>query len=386
MRVGFRAWGILVAILAFACGARSTRRPEAQPPEGAIPEPSGNRGTAGAGAANPAQPIASAGSDAASAEGGAPQAGGEAPGAGAGPIEPCAGIAPLCSPGEPLCDPTLGVTATCDECGLARPDPGGKPCARLIASDKESSHVCIVRGTNEMQCRPGWDSIRRSVVPPETREVLLRDDGAAYENEHNRPCLRTGPTAYSCFPGPGCSHATLGDYGLCAVCDGKLNCQGSVTLPAVVPDPLIDITITDDTLFTLGAVGVTANHRAPRLPDFWKGSPRELRVDSYMNGCIVSTLNELACWFNGVTEPLLPSAWVGFRKLVPMGLPQACMLDGEGRVGCGDVFVGEAPPRFELANVVDLVASSSLACALTREGRVHCWDAQGAPIELPPDW
>ena len=69
-----------------------------------------------------------------------------------------------------------------------------------------------------------------------------------------------------------------------------------------------------------------------------------------------------------------------------MTLPQACMLDAEGRVGCGDVFVGVAPPLFDVANVVDLVASSSLACALTREGRVQCWDALGTAVELPADW
>lgn len=383
MWVGLCPLGVVTITLALACGGRSTDRPDTLLPDSGEPTPRGGGGAGHAGAANPqppmTRPLAGAGGE-------APGAGGEGPLAGAGPIEPCAGIAALCTPGEPLCDPALGVTAICDECGLPRPEAEGKQCARLIASDKESSTVCVVRGATELQCWPTWSGIQSGVVPPETREVLLRDDSAAQESELSRACMRTDAAAYSCFQGAECSHVTVGDYGLCAICQGNLTCKGDVTLPALLPNPLLDITITDNALYSLGAAGVSAYTWGPILPDFWRGSPRELRVDHYEGGCIISTSNELACWESLSQPPLLPSAWTGFRKFVPMTLPQACMLDEQGRVGCGDVFVGMAPPLFDVANVVDLVASSSLACALTREGRVHCWDAQGAALELPPDW
>lgn len=356
------------------------------PPDSIEPGPTGYGGAESAGAASGGPPSAGSGGDVPGLGGQMPGAGGEAPSAGAGPVEECAGVSALCAPGEPLCDPALGVTAVCDECGRPRPDENARPCVRLIASDKESNTVCVVRGATELQCWPTWSGIQGRVVPPETREVLLRDDSAAAESQLGTACLRTGADAYSCFQDADCSHVTVGDNAVCAICDGELACKGDVTLPAFLPDPLIDITITDSALFSLGAAGVSAYDLAPRLPDFWQGSPRELRVDHFAGGCIVSTSNEMACWVRGLSEPMLRSAWTGFRKWVPMTLPQACMLDAEGRAGCGDVFVGVAPPLFDVTNVVDLVGSSSLACALTREGRVHCWDAQGAPLELPHDW
>jgi hypothetical protein len=383
MRVGLGPLGVLTTTVALACGGRSTDRREALLPDSADPTPPGSGGAGNAGAANPQDPMVR---PLAGTGGESPGAGGEGAHAGAGPIDACAGIAAMCTPGEPLCDPALGVTAICDDCGLARADEEGKPCARLIASDKESSTVCVVRGATELQCWPTWSGIQSGVVPAETLEVLLRDDSAAQENELGRACLRTGATAYSCFGNADCSRVTVGDNAVCAICDGQLTCKGDVTLPAFPADPPIDITITDSTLFSLGAAGVSAYDWAPLLPDFWRGSPRDLRVDHYMAGCIVSTSNELACWESLSQPPLLASAWTGFRKFVPMTLPRACMLDAQGKVGCGDVFVGMAPPLFDVANVVDLVASSSLACALTREGRVHCWDAEGAALDLPPDW
>ncbi|HYJ11491.1 MAG TPA: hypothetical protein VEX18_20860 [Polyangiaceae bacterium] len=383
MWVGLGPLGVLTITLALACGGRSTDRSDTLLPDSPDPNPTGRGGAGTAGGANPQEPTAP---PLAGAGGEAPGAGGEAAGAGAGPIDACAGVAMLCTPGEPLCDPALGVTAICDECGVARPDGEATLCARLIASDKESSTVCVVRGATELECWPTWSGIQSGVVPPETREVLLRDDSAAQENEYGRPCMRTGVTTYSCFGSADCSRVTVGDDSVCAICDGQLVCKGNVTLPEFHIDPPIDITITDSALFSLGAAGVSAYTWGPILPDFWRGSPRDLRVDHFMGGCIVSTSNELACWESLSQPPLLPSAWTGFRKFVPMSLPQACMLDTHGRVGCGDVFVGVAPPLFDVANVVDLVASSSLACALTREGRVHCWDYQGAALELPPDW
>lgn len=369
-------------MLALACGGKSTERLDTMRPDAATPVVAGNAGAGSAGGAGPippTQPIGGAGGEALSA-------GGEAPTAGTGPIDLCGGVVPRCTPGEVLCHPALGVTAICDECGLAQPENAGKPCARLIASDKESNNVCVVRGATDLQCWPAWSAIQSGMVPAETREVLLRDDGAASGNEFGGTCVRTADSAYSCFEGSDCSHVTVGDTAVCAICYGKVTCKGTLTLPAFATDPPIDMTITDSALFSLGAAGLAAYDLAPRLPEFWRGSPRELRVDHYTGGCIISTANEVACWLQSPTQPLIASDWTGFRKLVPMTLPRACVLDSEGRVGCGDVFVGAAPPRFDEADVVDLVASSSMACALTREGRVLCWDEQGAALELPPDW
>lgn len=278
------------------------------------------------------------------------------------------------------------MTATCDDCGIPRPNQDAKLCARLIASDKESNNVCVVLGATELQCWPAWGDATTSAVPADTRELLLRDDGASAPTGQLDPCLRSERGAYSCLGNAtGCSRAAVGDYGACAICDGKLNCHGDITAPAALPEPLIDLAIIDGSLFALGAAGVAVLDLPPRLPEFWKGSPRELRVDHQLAGCMFSELDEMACWSNPGL-PWLRSAWTGFRKWVPMTMPQACVLDVEGRVGCGDVFEDAAPTLFEAEDAVDVVASASLACALTRTGRVRCWNAQGKALDLPTGW
>jgi hypothetical protein len=289
-------------------------------------------------------------------------------------------------PGERLCDPTLGVSATCDECGVSRPFDDSAPCVRLIASDKESSSVCVVRGATELQCWARSGITNTVAIPADTREVLLRDDGASAPFGELYACLRSAGGGYSCLGNASnCSHAAVGDSGACAICEGKPSCRGDITLPAALTEPLIDLAITDGTLFTLGGAGLAAFDLPASLPDFWKGTPRELRVDHQGGGCMLSTLGEMACWTNPAL-PLLPSAWTGFRKWVPMTLPQACVLDGQGRVACGNVLDDPSPTPLPASNVVDVVASSSLVCALTREGRVLCWDFEGKPLELPASW
>jgi hypothetical protein len=371
----------LATLLAFACGGRSTERQDASPspPDPIAPDPIAKGGSSegSAGAANQIPPLPE------------PSTGGaeSTAGGGADSTDPCAGVEPSCAPGEPICDPILGVTATCGECGEPRPNEDATPCIRLIASDKESNYVCVVRGATELQCWPNWSNTAPGVVSAQTREVLLPDDGASLpQGELMAPCVRTGVSAYSCFPGAeNLSRVAIGDSGACALGNGKLFCGQGIVMPAALPDPIVDISITDNNLVVLGATGVAINDQPPHLPDFWQGTPRQVRVDHELSGCMFSTLNEMACW-TGPGLPLRPSAWTGFRKWIPMTMPQACVLDARGRVGCGNVLEDAAPVLFDVERAVDLVASASLACALTREGRVLCWNAQGSPLELPAGW
>lgn len=369
-------------LLAWACGGRSTERqePNPSPPKPVAPGPSGkggssNLGSAGTATQTPVMPEPSAGGAENTGSGGADSS------------EPCAGVEPVCAPGEPICDPVLGVTATCSECGEPRPNDDATPCIRLIASDKESNYVCVVRGATELQCWPNWRNVEPGVVSAETREVLLPDDGASEPQGYfMNPCVRTDVGVYSCLPGAeNVSRIAVGDSGVCALGNGKLFCEQGILVPPAVSDPIIDISIADNSLAALGATGVAMNDLPPRLPDFWQGTPRQVRVDHELDGCIFSTLNEMACWTDP-REPLLPSSWTGFRKWIPMTMPLACILDSEERVACGNVFDDASPTPLEAANVVDLVASASLVCALTREGRVLCWNAQGDPLELPAGW
>lgn len=363
-----------------ACGGRSTERQEANPspPKPVAPGPSGKGGggnSASAGTANqkPVMPEPSAGGAENTASGGADS------------TEPCAGVEPVCAPGEPVCDPLLGVSAGCDECGALQPAADAKRCARLLASDKERNLVCVVMGATDLQCWSTWGDAVSRKVPAETREVLLNDNGAYTPSYPWYPCVRTGSDQYSCFPGTaGISRVAVGDYGSCAISDGTLLCLGGAG-PGVPPKPAIDVDISDATVFTLGGAGFAPGDWKPRLPDFWQGTPRSLRVDHQSAGCMVSTLDEMACWAD-VSQPFVRSAWTGFRKWLPMTLPRACVLDAKGRMGCGDILQDPAPAFFDTTNVVDIVASSSLACALTREGHVHCWNADGKPLELPADW
>ena len=42
--------------------------------------------------------------------------------------------------------------------------------------------------------------------------------------------------------------------------------------------------------------------------------------------------------------------------------------------------------RLDIEAARMLGADGIVVGSLTREGRVHCWDYQGAALELPPDW
>jgi hypothetical protein len=95
--------------------------------------------------------------------------------------------------------------------------------------------------------------------------------------------------------------------------------------------------------------------------------------------------NELGCWLspNGAIQD---TSWHGkFRKLAPTTLPQACVLDEQGQVACGNILQDTELEPLGEPGMLDLVASSSEVCALSRAGKVSCWRG-GAPREVPDGW
>ena len=363
----YRSWGLLAVLSALACGGKATehQRESPVPTDPAVPDPVAVGGHQDDGAGANA--------------GAAPPAGG---------TDTCAGVEPSCAPGASICDPRLGVTAKCNDCGAPKPVAAAQRCARLIASDKASNLVCVVLGATELQCWTTRGTPSLGVVPADSREIFLNDDNASAPQAEVHPCVRTESDEYSCFPGIlGITRVAVGDWGACAISDDKVVCREGATAPGVPPDPVLDVTITDNTVFTLGPAGFAPGDWQPRMPDFWRGTPRSLHVDHQEAGCMVSTLDEMACWANTATSaPFERSAWSGYRKWLPMTLPQACVLDAQGRIGCGNVLEDAAPTWLDATNVIDLAASASLVCALTREGHVQCWNAAGAALEVPEGW
>ena len=286
-----------------------------------------------------------------------------------------------------MCDPVLGVRTTCSECSEPLPNPSGSPCVRLLASDKESNGICVVIGQTELECWSGWGEPRRGAVPSDTTQVLPPDDFSSLQLslEPLRLCTRSGASDVSCL-GDGCTRVAVGDYGACGICDGQLYCTGELTAPAEVPQPLLDVAVTDNIVFVLGTTGLESTFRSRLPPTFVEGAALRLLVDHYEAGCVLSDRDELAC-FEPSADSFVASPWHGpFRKLVLQTMPQACVLGMDRRLRCGDVLSELEPQPYALDNVVDIAASSSLICGLTLDGHVQCWDASGQLLEMPAGW
>jgi hypothetical protein len=328
----------------------------------------------------------SAGAPGAGAPGaGAPGSGGEA---GSPQQVPCAGVDPWCEPGQSVCDPVLGVRTACSECGEPLPNPTGSPCVRLIATDKESNGVCVVLGQTELQCWQTWGEPHHSVVPSDTTQVFLPDDFSSLQLPSLEPlrlCTRSGASEVSCL-GSGCTRVAAGDYGACGICGGQLYCAGQLTALADPPQPLLDVAVTDNFVFVLGASGLKSTFRPLISPTFAEGKPLGLLVDHWEAGCVISDRDELAC-FESPAESFVASPWRGpFRKVVLQTMPRACVLGMDRRLRCGDVLGELEPQPYAPEDVVDIAASSSLICALTLDGYVQCWDHSAQPLEMPVGW
>ncbi|HVY25683.1 MAG TPA: hypothetical protein VHB79_04000 [Polyangiaceae bacterium] len=384
-----RTWGVLASVVTLGCGG-NTRH--GQPLQQPTPSDAGgmlNGAGSGGATSKPMKPLPLGGAagSATTSWGGAETSGGDSTSqGGAEPINPCAGIVPRCLAGEPVCDPVRGKLTTCSDCG--EPLPGGEAaCTRILASDKESNGVCVVRSSDQLGCWTGWGQGQTNVLPADVVELVLGDDFASAQNPLS-PCVRKSSGEYSCLSGAKDSlRLAVGDSGLCAIFSNhELYCEGSVNKPAVlVPSP-VDMTITDGSAFVLGAIGVVAIDLPARLPTFWKGTPAKLLVDHQSAGCIVSDLGELACWTD-LTEALRPSPWDGkYRKLVLATMPRACVLDDERQVRCGDIFADAEPAPLGTNDAVDVTASASTVCALSVAGRVSCWNGAGEPLEVPEGW
>jgi hypothetical protein len=313
-------------------------------------------------------------------------AGGAGEGGAGGAPDPCEGVMPRCEPGEVACDPMLGKLGTCDACGaVAAADVDGPDCARIIASDKESRVVCVVLGSDRLQCWPGWGTTTETIAPRDTVDVLLPDDGA-HANGVTQ-CFLSSAGLHSCLPSSECARVHLSDTALCGICSGKLYCKDERgTKPPEIQAP-IDIGLTDDAVVLVGSLGVQAYDITLPLPSEWKGAPVSIAVDHQHGGCIVSDQQEVSCWAN-LTDGLKPSRWSGsFKKLAGLTLPRACTLDQARRVGCGDVFEDAAPTPVGDADSVGIAVSSYQVCSLSVAGRVKCWsDLTGEPVAMPPGW
>jgi hypothetical protein len=378
----FWMWGVVASLALVACGGNTRQDGEVktQPPSEAGSGGSLPAGAPGAGGSPPAQ--AGQGSRA-----GASPSGEAGEGGAGGTISgPCAGIEGSCVPGEVVCDAVRGKRTTCGDCG--EPLPGGdEDCVRVIGSDKESDGVCVVRGKSELQCWQLWDEPVPMAVTEEAVELLLPDDSAS-QRSADWPCVGLRSGGYSCLP-KSCTRGAVGDAGACGVCGGSLYCEGNVTQPEHAQTTLVDVAVTDSSVFVLGELGVQEPYAPARLPTAWKGKPASLRVDHDFKGCIVSDLGELSCW-ETLTEPLLPARWTGsFRKLVPTSFPYACLLDDARQVRCGSLF-DPAPEPIGQSDIVDFVASRSVMCTLSVAGRVSCWEgldtSVAIPLETPVGW
>lgn len=382
--LGFR-WLGLAWFVVTACGG-STRSNHLEPDELAT------AGVTSGGATTRPQPTGEGGAGSGATSGGATSSGtagvGAVAGSGGAP-DPCAdslkGSERRCVTGEVVCDPVLGKLGTCDACGQPS-DTTGDECVRGIASDKESNAICVLRGSDTLECWNGFTEPAGRPIGEDVAEVLLPDDypyGTITE-----PCFRYAAGGFSCLAAAvGCEKVALGDSGLCAVCDGKLYCEGPITPPATAQDP-IDISVTDSSVFVLGAAGVQFGVFAPQLPSDWRGEPRRLIVDHQFSGCMFSNLGEMACWLD-LSKPPVTSSWSKpqlYTKVVGTTLPNACALDADRRLRCGDVLQDASPKALDATDIVDFVASANIVCALSAAGHVKCYDGSFAPIAVPSAW
>jgi hypothetical protein len=387
--MGRSAWGLLLLAAGSGCGGNVEKH-------SAIPAPTagagagGSVGKAGASGSEPSEggrdrggtgstnggsvgTLGSAGEPAVGGEGGATVSG------------PCDDVVPWCVPGESVCHPLLGVTTSCSECGAPLPNPDGSPCVRLLASDKESNGICVVRGETALECWPHWGDPWLGSVPSGTLQVFPPDDFASLlQSDPLALCTRSA-ASISCLPET-CAKVAVGDHGVCGICKGQLYCDGQIRQPDAQPSPLLDLSITDDTVSLLTSEGVSMLMRPLLAPTFARGKPARLLVDHQDAGCVVSDHDELSC-FDTSVKSFEASPWQGpFRKLVPATLPRACVLRDDRRLRCGNVLSDLEPKPFELERVIDITASSSLVCGLSIGGHVKCWDGMDLPVQLPNGW
>lgn len=390
-----RSWGRCIFWLLVGCGGNVQHRgADAGPAStgvGGTPMGGTPSSQAGVGSTPPTKPDpetgGAVGTGGAGGRGGSASIpeGGEAQAQGGTDTGPCTDIEGTCTPGATVCHPRLGELTTCTECGQPSEATTGKPCVRLLAADKESTAVCVVRGQTNAECRRSWGAVNVRQVPPETDQLLVPDDSQTLDEGLARLCVHI-PGGYSCISGgKRCVAAAVGDGSVCALCDGALRCEGDATFPqAKAP---LAVTITDSSAFVLTPDGVQGPIGGLPVPAGWDGKPALLAIDHQFAGCMASNEGELLCWLDYPSpENAKPSPWHRrIRKLAPQTMPRMCVLWEDGYAGCGDVMTG-TPTWLSAAPVQDLVASNNLVCTLSADGHVSCWDGAAKPLEMPDNW
>ena len=380
----YRTWGLLAWLAAVGCGGNTARHE----PNNGVTKPSGSSGskaTNGTSGTTSSSRAGSSSTDPGRAGGGGTTGDDAVEVGGATSEDPCSGIEPTCTPGETLCEPITGRLTSCSDCGEALPAEG-EACVRLLASDKESNNFCVVKSSSHLECWPSWGEADKSEISADVVELLLPDDGSTQRPV--KPCSRERSGKYSCIGvGPNCKVAQ-GDYGVCAVCDGKLQCDQQITVPDSPLDSLIDVSISDSSAFLLSSRGVEAPGVPARPPVPSRSASAKLFVDHQSAGCVVSEGHQLSCWLT-LLEQLRPASWKNnYRKVVPTTLPHACALDEARQLRCGDIFADTTPAPVGSGDVLDFAASSSMVCSLSVTGKVSCWRVGETleAVEVPAGW
>ena len=191
------------------------------------------------------------------------------------------------------------------------------------------------------------------------------------------------------------------DAGSAPICIGDLECgvvdavAGLAHTCALLSPGTVACWGVNNEHFDLGREGVSSTE----IPSLVGGLPRvERLVRGFTYTCALSTAGELWCWGDG-TEGSLPRSaspsaeWVSAPRAthVVSGGGHSCVLTSEGSVYCwgGDNSYGAlgngsrepdlTPARVPaLDDVAQLVAGTAHACALTRDGAIHCWGSNGS--------
>lgn len=325
-------------------------------------------------------------------EGGEGAQGGMAPGSGTGGggDDGCEGP-PVCTPAAPFCDPFLGTLGGCDACGHSVPDPEGEPCIRLLDMAEEYDSFCVVRGQAEVECldldsQEVPEGTFRTNVPERTKAIALGDEGfraymryidlCTWSTTGEARCSFGGDDRYIWAEGECTAASVTHSSTACLLCSGEVDCEGSL-----FEEPLQGVRAMETgegNLFVVTAEGVLMNGSSQLV--WLTGDYVELAVGNDSFVCARTAAGAIRCAESPERRSIEHK---GPYVSVDAGTaPHVCALRPNGSAHCFDARTGESKMVPD-EKFVTVVAGRSAACGLTRNGRVLCWDEEGAPKTVP---
>jgi hypothetical protein len=257
-------------------------------------------------------------------------------------------------------------------------------CAHDLVAQKETGFVCALYGGSNVYCVGGeaeWNPVFETPLDlgaPTSSIAVEADISAAicFVQNGSIGCTQT----YSPETVNDCSRVAIDQGALCSLCDGHMSCTDSAQTEV---DDVRTMVISDSFVTWLTMDGsIESALGSPLMP----GSYVHLDVDDEIRACGVRQDGALVCATSGGNNAAFLEQPGDYIQVSAGYAGRRCALTAGGEVDCFEFSDQGFSPAFspEGSSFVQVVSASDKSCALSRAGKVQCWDTDVLSFDFGP--